>query len=274
MKTASLCSFYLSMLFTWHRESPMRLEAHAADSLRSGPHGSFFLKQQHFTHSAKSVVADLNDEASTGWTGSWALAPVHGGVTFHELCTLKQKVLLKDPPRIPQVSDQQLSISNYRSMGFPKMLSRKRGHSLHPPRALQTHDPKPKDKYRFPQGEQQPFLLCPHSFIDEPVFGHDADRQCVQHAGLVSKAAVYSPARTHQGLFLGLGDSLPAGGLTGCLRSALPPAFSHHPVDTVPTSGSLDQNKEGKILTGVPTTHFSQAPRHSRANASGNTIIL
>ena len=67
----------------------MRLEAHAADSLRSGPHGSFFLTQQHFTHSAKSVVADLNDEASTGWTGSWALAPVHGGVTFHELCTLK-----------------------------------------------------------------------------------------------------------------------------------------------------------------------------------------
>ena len=96
---------------------------------------------------------------------------------------------------MPQVSDQELSTCNYRSMGLPKMLSRKWGHSPHPPRALQTHDPKPKDKYRFPQGERQPFLLCPHSCIDEPVFGHDADRQCVQHAGLVSKATVYRRTR-------------------------------------------------------------------------------
>lgn len=103
----------------------MRLQAHAPGRLQSGPHGPFFLKQQHFTRSAKSVVAELSAEASTGWACSWTLVPDSGGVTFHESCILKQKVLLKDPPMIPQVSDQQLSISNSRSMALPKMLSRK-----------------------------------------------------------------------------------------------------------------------------------------------------
>ena len=39
---------------------------------------------------------------------SWA--PDLGCVTFHESYTLQQKRLLKDPPVMPQVSDQQLSI--------------------------------------------------------------------------------------------------------------------------------------------------------------------
>ena len=41
MRTASLCSFCLSMLFTRHWVSQMRLEAHAPGRPQSSPHSSF-----------------------------------------------------------------------------------------------------------------------------------------------------------------------------------------------------------------------------------------
>ena len=44
-------------------------------------------------------------------------------------------------------------------------------------------------------------------------------------------------------------------GLSACLHSAPPLAFPHHPLDTVPTLGSLDQNT-GKNTNRFPNNTF------------------
>ncbi|CAM9135764.1 unnamed protein product [Rangifer tarandus platyrhynchus] len=51
------------------------------------------------------------------------------------------------------------------------------------------------------------------------------------------------------------------------------PSLPHHPLVTDPTSGSLDQNREGKTLSRFLITHFSQPPRHSRAKTSGDALL-
>ena len=48
MRTASLCSFCLSTLFTRHRASQMRLAAHTPCRLLSGPRGPFSVEAAAF----------------------------------------------------------------------------------------------------------------------------------------------------------------------------------------------------------------------------------
>ena len=79
-------------------------------------------------------------------------APDHGGVTFHESCTLKQKGLLLGPLMMPHVSDQLLSISSSQSRGIPKRPTRKQGHLTHQGPCKHV-TPNPNTSTRFPQGE-------------------------------------------------------------------------------------------------------------------------
>ena len=57
--------------------------------------------------------------------------PDLGFVTFHDPSTLKQKRLLKGPLTMPQVFDQQLSVSSSQSRVLPKSLTGKKGHPTH-----------------------------------------------------------------------------------------------------------------------------------------------
>ena len=157
-----------------------------------------------------------------------------------------------------------------------KRLTRKQGHpTCQGPCEHMTSNP--KTSTRFPQSEHQPLSLCPHRCIQELVFGCEAARHRIQHTCFVSQGTLHSRARvTCKDRLQPVSGPV---GLSACQRPhwlltlSPAPGLPPTPPDTLSTSGSLDQNREGKTLTSFVTTHFSQPPRPSRAKTSGDAIL-
>ena len=142
---------------------------------------------------------------------SWA--PDLGCVTFHESYTLQQKRLLKDPPVMPQVSDQQLSIP----APYPGATSRGSLESRVTPATKCLANILPQSQ-RQVQGFHKVNTSPCHSALMAVFRSLSLD---VRRPGTASNThnlrakehftvGQVSHARTNHGLFLGLQASLPA----------------------------------------------------------------
>lgn len=141
------------------------------------------------------------------------LAPDHGGVTFHESCTLKQNGLLLGPLMMPQVSDQQLSIP----APYPGASSRGSLESRVTPATKCLANTLPQSQ-RQVQGFHKVNTSPCHSALMAVFRSLSLD---VRRPGTESNThnlrakehftvGQVSRARTNHGLFLGLQASLPA----------------------------------------------------------------
>ena len=199
---------------------------------------------------------------------SWA--PDLGCVTFHESYTLQQKRLLKDPPVMPQVSDQQLSIP----APYPGASSRGSLESRVTPATKCLANILPQSQ-RQVQGFHKVNTSPCHSALTAVCRSLSLD---VRRPGTVSNThnlrakehftvGQVSHARTNHGLFLACRPL--------CLLMLSPaPGLPPSPPGHCSNIKNLDQNREGKTLTSFLATHFSQPPRLCRAKMNGNTINL